>query len=421
VRTFLVIWLGRVIGVVGAKASAFALSLWVYQQTGSITQFSLSLFVSFVPGLLLSPVAGVLIDRHNRRTILAGADMAALAAGVALLAAQTTGHLALWQIYVVVAVQSACAAFQWPALSAAVTDLVEPNQRSRAAAVTQTGLSVAQLLGPTLSTALLHIGGLSAVLVADTTMALAGLLTLGVTRIPSTATRSARARPGYRAEIRLGGRLIGADRRLTYLLRLTAVLFACQSAAPVILLPVIVAGVPTERQSLAVASVSTAAGLGLAAASLTMAVLPQPRVPLVWVRTATVVSAVAALVAGLVPGGTAVLAAAAFVFSVGVPVVVSSSQSVWQEATEPGAQGRVFALRRMVVQAATMAGLPLAGLLTAYVGTPLATHLAGPLRSVFPTGSGLLLCCVGVTLLTVSLSKPHPRPVPGDDPNGVTA
>ncbi|MGC4749211.1 MFS transporter [Micromonospora sp. DT201] len=420
-RTFLVIWLGRVIGVVGAKASAFALSLWVYQQTGSITQFSLSLFVSFVPGLLLSPVAGVLIDRHSRRTILAGADTAVLAAGVALLAAQATGHLAVWQIYAVVAVQSACATFQWPALSAAVTDLVAPDQRSRAAAMTQTGLSVAQLLGPTLSTALMHTGGLSAVLVADTTTALVGLLTLAVIRIPGTATRGPRARPGYRAELRVGRRLIGADRRLTYLLRLTAVLFACQSAAPVIMLPLIVAGIPIERQSLAVAAVSTAAGLGLAAASLAMAVLPQPRMPLVWARTATVVSAVAALAAGLVPGGTAVLTAAAFVFSAGVPVVVSSSQSVWQEATEPGAQGRVFALRRMVVQAATMAGLPLAGLLMAYVGTPLVTHLAGPLRSVFPTGSGLLLCCVGVTLLTVSLPKPHPRPVLADDPFGVAA
>lgn len=397
-RTFLIIWAGRVVGVLGAKAGAFALSLWVYQHTGSITQFSVGLFLGFVPGLLLSPAAGVLIDRHNRRTVLACADAAALVAGAALLTAQATGHLAVWQIYAVVAVQSACATFQWPALAAAVTDVVPPAQRGRAAAMTQTALSVAQLLGPTLATVLLGFGGLTAVLVADTGSVVFGLLTLAVTRIPPTARlATAPERPGWRGELRVGLQLIRTDPRLTHLLRLTAALFAGQAAAPVVLLPLIVAGVPHERQGLAVAVVSTAAGIGLATASLAMAVLPQPRTPMVWIRTAMLISAVAVVVAGLAPT-TEVLIVAAFVFSAGVPVVVSSAQGIWQEATDPGAQGRVFALRRMVVQAATMAGLLLAGPLTAYVGTPL--------RSVFPTSSGLLLCGMGVALAAVALPRP---------------
>ncbi|MGI5521523.1 MFS transporter [Micromonospora sp. CA-259024] len=399
-NTFLPIWAGRLISVLGSKTSAFALSLWVYQQTHSITQYSIGLFLAFIPGLLLSPWAGVLVDRHRRRTILLGAEAAALLGSVALVASQSTGHLAVWQIYLLIALQSGCAAFQWPALSAAVTTMVPPAQRGRAGAMTQTALSTAQLISPALSTALLSMGGLTVVLLADTASIAFGLLTLVAVRFPEPVAANIPAatdRSGWRVEIRVGRQLIQDDRRLVHLLRVATALFAVQAAAPVLLLPLILADVPPSRQSLAVAVVSTAAGVGLAAGSLAMSLWRGPRRRFLWIRAATAVSAVAVIVAGVYPRPV-VLCVAAFVFSFGVPVVVSCSQVLWQDAISPEAQGRVFALRRMLVQAGTIAGLLAAG--------PLAAATAAVLHVGIRASSMLLLAAIGAALAATALLTP---------------
>lgn len=417
--TFLVVWAGRLLTVLGSKASAFALSLWVYQQTHSISQFSTGLFLGFVPGLFLSPAAGVLVDRHRRRTILLCADAVALTASGALMLSQSTGHLAVWQIYALVAVQSGCAAFQWPALSAAVTTMVSPRQRGRAGAMTQTALACAQLLGPTLATVLLGFGGLTGVLLADTATFVLGLVSLVVVKFPepgtatekgaNSGTESMLARAGWYRELRTGWRLIGSDWRLARLLRLATVVFAVQAATPVLLLPLIVVGLPESRQSMAVAVVSTAGGIGLASASLVMSVWRGPDHRLVWTRASAAVSGLAIIVAGAC-SKPIVLTGAAFIFSFGIPVVVSCSQTIWQDVVDPAVQGRVFALRRMVVQAGTMGGLLAAGPLAVYGCAPLLRSgglLHDNLEPIFGAGteggSRLLLFCTGLGLVGTAL------------------
>ncbi|MFD0350521.1 MFS transporter [Kitasatospora aburaviensis] len=195
--TFLLIWVGRLLTALGSSISGFALGLWIYQQTGSVTQFATGLLLGFAPGMLAAPAAGVLVDRHRRRTVLLCADAAAMLAAVAMAAAEATGHLAVWQVYATTVVESCCAAFQWPALAAAVTGMVRPEQRGRAGAMTQTALAGAQLLGPMLAAVLLGAGGLRAVLWTDVVSFALGLLTLLVARFPEPAGHRDRpAHPG---------------------------------------------------------------------------------------------------------------------------------------------------------------------------------------------------------------------------------
>ena len=65
--TFLVIWVGQVISSLGSNLSGFALGVWVYQRTGSATRFALIALVTTLPGILMSPLAGALVDRWDRR------------------------------------------------------------------------------------------------------------------------------------------------------------------------------------------------------------------------------------------------------------------------------------------------------------------------------------------------------------------
>ena len=64
---FLVVWFGQLVSLIGSGLTNFALGVWVYQRTGSVTQFSLILLFAMLPSILISPVAGAIVDRWNRR------------------------------------------------------------------------------------------------------------------------------------------------------------------------------------------------------------------------------------------------------------------------------------------------------------------------------------------------------------------
>ncbi|MFI0982036.1 MFS transporter [Streptomyces sp. NPDC021093] len=416
--TFVLVWAGRLATALGSSISGFALGLWIYQQTGSVTQFATGLLLAFAPGMLAAPAAGVLVDRYRRRTVLLCADAVAMLGAVALAVSQTTGHLAVWQVYAVIIVESGCAAFQWPALAAAVTGMVRPEQRGRASAMTQTALAGAQLLGPMLAAVLLGVGGLRAVLVVDVASFGLGLLTLLFARFPEPTgrpkqTESHRERPGWRAELTEGRRVLTHQPGLKHLLRLVTVLNAAEATATALLLPLVLAGTPEAEQNAAVAMVSTAGGLGLAISSVALSVWGTPRRPLPWVTGATVLSGIAVLQAGFFPRPVP-LAAAAFVFFVGLPVVSSCAQVLWQSAVAAEAQGRVFALRRMFTQGGILLGYLVAGPLASHVfgplvdpGGPLADSLGRLLGTTSDRGSALLLCCTGLILAVTALAGRH--------------
>ncbi|MCX5387041.1 MFS transporter [Streptomyces sp. NBC_00083] len=413
--TFLLVCAGRLITALGSSISGFALGLWIYQQTGSVTQFATGLLLGFAPGMLAAPAAGVLVDRYRRRTVLLCADAAAMIAAVAMALSQSTGHLAVWQVYAVTVLESCCAAFQWPALAAAVTGMVRPEQRGRAGAMTQTALAVAQLLGPMLAATLLGVGGLRAVLVVDVASFALGLFTVLAAHFPEppgldgNRGRSGQRR-GWRRELSEGRRLLTAQPGLRHLLRVVTVFNAAEATATALLLPLVLSSTPPAQQNAAVALVSTCGGLGLAVSSVAMSICRLPRRPMLWITSATVLSGGAVLLAGLHPR-PGLLAGAAFTFFLGLPVVTGCAQVLWQSAVAAEAQGRVFALRRMFTQGGTMLGFLLAGPLASQVcgplvdaGGPLASTVGRLLTTARDRGSALLLCCTGLALALIALT-----------------
>lgn len=67
---FIIIWLGQLVSLIGSELTAFALGIWVYQKTGSVTEYTLISLFTLLPGLFISPVAGALIDRLSRRWVM---------------------------------------------------------------------------------------------------------------------------------------------------------------------------------------------------------------------------------------------------------------------------------------------------------------------------------------------------------------
>src|SRR3990172_2252777 len=159
-RVFSVIWFGQLVSTLGSGLTGFALGVWVYQQTHSVTLFALNMLAQTLPNVLLAPIAGALADRWDRRRVMLLSDVGAGLSTLAIALLFLSGRLEIWHVYIVTAVGAACTAFQWPAYSAATTMLVPKQQLGRAGGMVQIGEAMGQLISPALAGALFVAIGL---------------------------------------------------------------------------------------------------------------------------------------------------------------------------------------------------------------------------------------------------------------------
>jgi DHA3 family macrolide efflux protein-like MFS transporter len=185
-RTFFTIWAGQLISLIGSQLTGFALGVWVYEQTKSVSLLALVQVAQQAPFIILSPIAGVFADRWNRRTAMIISD---LGAGLAVLAAgilYVTGHLQPWMTIPIVLVMSTFHTLMWPAFTASVTLLVPKKHYGRANGFVQLGEALPQIAGPALAGALyvaIHIGNMA--LIDFATYVISVLLLLLFVRIPN--------------------------------------------------------------------------------------------------------------------------------------------------------------------------------------------------------------------------------------------
>src|SRR5271157_2788295 len=76
-RSFFTIWVGQLVSLIGSQLTGFALGVWVYDQTHSVSLLAVSQIALSAPFVLFSPLAGVLADRWNRRTVMILSDFGA--------------------------------------------------------------------------------------------------------------------------------------------------------------------------------------------------------------------------------------------------------------------------------------------------------------------------------------------------------
>src|ERR1041384_922863 len=148
---FKLINLGQFISMTGTGLTRFALGVWVYQRSGSATQFALVSLFSILPNILVGPFAGALVDRWNRRRLLIICDTGAALSTLLLAVLIYTGRLELWHVYLTTGLSAVFGAFQGPAYSATVPLLVAKQDLPRASSLAQLAAGVAQIVSPALA------------------------------------------------------------------------------------------------------------------------------------------------------------------------------------------------------------------------------------------------------------------------------
>ena len=123
VRTFVIVWLGQFVSMLGSGLTTFALSVWVYKRTGSATGFALVILLITLPGIFLSPLAGVLVDRWDRRRTMMLSDGTAALCVLTIALLLGFHRLEVWHVCVIAAITSMVTTLQFPAYSAAATNV----------------------------------------------------------------------------------------------------------------------------------------------------------------------------------------------------------------------------------------------------------------------------------------------------------
>ncbi|GAB2750393.1 MFS transporter [Kitasatospora kifunensis] len=403
---FLTLWSGQTVSAIGSGLFAFAVGLWVYQRSHSATLFGLIMVFDLLPGLLLAPYVGVLVDRMDRRTAMIAGNAGAAVSSLAVLLLVHSQHPVLWPLYPALVIGSLAGMVQGTAYDAALAPMIDERHRGRANGLVQVGQAVAEVLSPLLAGALMLTIKVTGVILVDLLSFLFAIVTLLPLRIPPVQTEDDEEDGPAGAEdtFAYGWRFIRRRPALLGLLLMFASLNFAVGLAAVAVTPWVLSFAGPGS----LGAVLTAGGAGMLVGGVLMTAWGGTRRRVYALLGGLLVEGVCIALQGVHP--TAVLVGAGlFGFYLFLPVVNASSSAIWQGRVPPGAQGRVFAVRRMVAQItaplAYFTAGPLIDLAFRHLLTPgsWAHHLFPMLGTGSGRGIGVLFLLMGAAVVVIGL------------------
>jgi MFS family permease len=391
-QTFLFICFGQLISLVGSGLTSFALGVWVYQTTGSVTQFALiSLFIH-LPNIIISPVVGAIVDRWDRRWAMILSDSVAGIGTLAIWMLLFCDRLEIWHIYVAVGFNSIFNAFQWPAYSATIGLLVHKQHLARANGAVQISRATAKILSPALAgvlVAIIHLEGILAIDFATFLVALAIMLMVRFPQPEKTTKKSAKWRDLSRdlsQEIVSGWNYITFRPGLRGLLTFFTVVYFTMGILEVLFWPLML----NFSSSQELGMVLSIGGFGWLLGSITMSAWGGPRRKISGIYFFVPFQGLL-LCLGVFNSSVALAGLAVFGFLFAYPIVISCNQTIWQTKVPVDLQGRVFALQQAVEKSASILAYIITGPIVDRIFEPLLLSdglLAGTIGRAIGIGPG---------------------------------
>ncbi len=388
VRKVILFLSGQTISLLGSMLVQYAVFwyLTITYQSGVIMM--LAALFGFLPQAVVSIFGGVWADRHNRKYLIILADAAIAASTLALAFIMMAGYDAVWLIFLTMAVRSAGAGIQMPAVSALIPQITPMRNLMRVNGINGSIQSAMALLAPAAAGAIYawssaSAGGSAASLVPiffiDVVTAIIGIGLLAL--IPVSAVRRAGdVQTGYFADLVDGVRYVAHHAFVRWLLVLFAIIFvlivAPSNLTPLMLVRSFDAGEQQNVVNLAVLEIAFSVGMVLG--GIVVAALFAKRSRIGMIIVSSLVFGVLSIGMGLSPN---VWLFFGFMFLLGlsVPFFSTPSMTLLQETVEPERQGRVFGFLGIVMALAM----------------PIGMLVFGPLADIVPiewllVGSGLL-------------------------------
>lgn len=346
-RVFLLVWFGQLISAIGSRLTGFAIGVWMYQQTGSVTQYALIYLFTYLPETLMSPIAGALVDRWDRRMAMLISDAGAALCTLAIALLLFSNHLHSWNLYPLLTIKAGFTAFQIPAYTAATTLLVSKQHYSRTGGMIQLAQAVSQVAAPMLAGFLVDSIQVEGVFVIDFCTFLVANLTLLTVRFPqpevSIAGKSNKG--SLWQEMVSGWHYIAQRPGMLGLLIFLLMPFFTLGMLEVLFTPLVLSFASVTQ----LGTVLTVGGLGWLLGSVCITSWGGPKKRIYGVFGFVLMQGCCLLLSGL-QQSVMLAALGCFGYLLAYPIILSCNQAIWQIKVLPDLQGRVFGVRRLIEQ-----------------------------------------------------------------------
>lgn len=367
---FTIVWVGQLVSVLASNMSWFALTIWAFEMTGSATVLGGVQTAFILPFLVMSPFAGAMVDRYNRKLMMMVSDLGAVLATGGILTLNALDMLQIWHLYAACVIYGLSGTFQWPAYMAAISTMVPKEKYDRANGMMSLVDSGPAVFSPMIAGALLPLIGLVGILTIDVITFVIAIITLLVVFIPQPEkTIEGQAGSGTMvSEAAYGFKYIFARRSLLGLLIVILFLNLFHGFSNALFAPMLLSR--TDNNSAVLGSVQSAFAIGGVLGGLFVSARGGFKKRVRGMLLGWSFFAVFGLIIFGLGRGLAVWLPAAVLAAMTFPLTQSASNAIWQSKVAPDIQGRVFAARRLIAWLVEPIMPVVAGALADYVTEP---------------------------------------------------
>ena len=354
---FYTIWAGQAVSLITSAILQMAIIFYLTEKTGSAMVLSMASLVGFLPYAVFGPAIGVLVDRHDRKKIMIGADLIIAAAGAVLAIVALYMELPIWMVMVVLFIRSIGTAFHTPALNAVTPLLVPEEQLTKCAGYSQSLQSISYIVSPAVAALLYSVWELNAIIAIDVLGAVIASITVAIVRIPKQGDQVQSLKPNFIREMKelFALLLVGTLYMFVYM--------PINALYPLITMEYF-NGTPMH---ISITEIAYASGMLIGGLLLGLFGNYQKRILLI---TASIfMMGISLTISGLLPqSGFFIFVVCCAIMGLSVPFYSGVQTALFQEKIKPEYLGRVFSLTGSIMSLAMPIGLILSGFFADRIG-----------------------------------------------------
>ncbi len=377
-RSYLIFWGGQLASLAGTNIVNFSLTWWITIQTGSAFFLGISAFFGFGSFILITPIAGVLVDRWSRKKVIIIADSLLALLSFVLVILFFIGIANIIHVLILQLIGGMVGAFHAMAVQAIIPIMVARKHLTRMNSLNLFATAFIQTIGPAIGALvfLVFLGDMARILFIDIGTYLIAIIPAILVTIPSVRMmKIVTEKPSFRREFSEGLSFIRTRSGLLTLLTLFAITNFL--LPPIfILLPLFSTNILALGDlNLAVIYLATLLSLqsgSMMVASAVMMVWGGFKRNIIGVFLGIFCGAFGMIIIALTPPGIFWVAAFGVVLiGFTLPIANVSSQTIWQKMVPPEKLGRVFSVRTTIAQFTAPFAFLVAGIFAELFSIPL--------------------------------------------------
>lgn len=368
----------------GSRLTYIALFWWVLEKTGSATALAGVAIAAALPTFFLGPLAGVFVDRLDRRRLMLSMDFVN---GLIIGTAATLlliGRLQVWNIYLLIVLASAATVFHRPSLQSSIPNLVRKDQLRRANSLYQISSGVSGIAGPALGGILVGFIGSGPTMWVDAITFFVAGISLLLSSFHSPRVISGSGLRSIFSDILSGFRFLRREKALLFMLLLFA-LINFLLAPTSVLFPIMAKDV-LHAGARGFGLFGSAISIGMVIGGLLTARLKRLRHRGLWIIGGLALLGAMLSVFGLSRGiGLSLVSLGVVGFSV---AIVNTLEAVIFQIRVPNElQGRVFAAQSAITDGLQPVSLAITGAILALLSAPTIIVFGGIIAAIVGLGA----------------------------------